>query len=268
MSAADDTHAPEQESQPSSSPPEATDAASTDAASPDVASTSTSSDAAAPSGTNDSAPSQVAPTPSSENKTDEVADGDGSESDSDDDVDDPLLESVLEMGFSRIRSIRALYQTNSVSLEAAAEWLVARVDDPSADAPLTEAEEMSTLIRKMAYFNQKLVFVVNTELKMRAGKMAAQCCHACDGVIRQATAQNLPTLSAWRSSGAKKIVVKAKTAADLRELQSKAAEKGLCTYLVADAGLTQIPAGSQTVLAIGPGSADLIDSVTGRLKLM
>lgn len=43
--------------------------------------------------------------------------------------------------------------------------------------------------------------------------------------------------------------------------------QGLFAYVVSDAGRTQIPAGSRTVLAIF-GPSDLVDSVTGQLKLL
>jgi PTH2 family peptidyl-tRNA hydrolase len=52
------------------------------------------------------------------------------------------------------------------------------------------------------------------------------------------------------------------------ELAAKAASLGMPTYIVCDAGRTQIPAGSQTVLAIGPASKSAIDRVTGHLKLL
>ena len=39
---------------------------------------------------------------------------------------------------------------------------------------------------------------------------------------------------------------------------------GLVTYIVADAGRTQIAAGSQTVLAIGPATAKLLEYITGK----
>ncbi len=51
-------------------------------------------------------------------------------------------------------------------------------------------------------------------------------------------------------------------------LEQKATALGLNTYIVHDAGRTQIPAGSQTVLAIGPAPKSLIDQVTGHLKLL
>ena len=43
--------------------------------------------------------------------------------------------------------------------------------------------------------------------------------------------------------------------------------QGLVAYIVADAGHTQIPAGSRTVLGIF-GPSDVIDTVTGQLKLL
>lgn len=52
------------------------------------------------------------------------------------------------------------------------------------------------------------------------------------------------------------------------ELADQAAEQGLPTYIVCDAGRTQIAAGSQTVLAIGPAPKSAIDKITGHLKLL
>ncbi|KAJ9508908.1 hypothetical protein QJQ45_028225, partial [Haematococcus lacustris] len=52
------------------------------------------------------------------------------------------------------------------------------------------------------------------------------------------------------------------------ELERKASDAGLPTYIVHDAGRTQIPAGSQTVLAIGPAPKSTIDGITGHLRLL
>lgn len=51
-------------------------------------------------------------------------------------------------------------------------------------------------------------------------------------------------------------------------LAAAAAAAGLLSYVVRDAGRTQIAAGSQTVLAIGPAPKSDIDRVTGHLPLM
>lgn len=50
--------------------------------------------------------------------------------------------------------------------------------------------------------------------------------------------------------------------------QIKALDTGINTYIVEDAGHTQVKAGSLTVLAIGPVFAEEIDEVTRHLKLL
>jgi peptidyl-tRNA hydrolase, PTH2 family len=51
-------------------------------------------------------------------------------------------------------------------------------------------------------------------------------------------------------------------------LERRAREKGLVTYIVEDAGRTQIAAGSKTVLAIGPAPKHMFDGITDDLKLL
>ena len=43
---------------------------------------------------------------------------------------------------------------------------------------------------------------------------------------------------------------------------------GLVTYIVEDAGRTQIAAGSKTVLAIGPAPVHAFEEITKHLKLL
>lgn len=52
------------------------------------------------------------------------------------------------------------------------------------------------------------------------------------------------------------------------ELSRLAEEQGIFTFVVVDAGRTQIAAGSRTVLAIGPAPKTLVDQITGHLKLL
>ena len=87
------------------------------------------------------------------------------------------------------------------------------------------------------------------------GPINIQSCHVTN--IR-----NVPQLEMFAQ-----IAVKVETEADLQLLLGKARSLGLVSYLVADAGRTQIAAGSQTVLAVGPGPGNLVDQVTGGLKL-
>jgi PTH2 family peptidyl-tRNA hydrolase len=52
------------------------------------------------------------------------------------------------------------------------------------------------------------------------------------------------------------------------DLAEKATAAGLPNYIVCDAGRTQIAAGSQTVLAVGPAPKSVVDQITGHLKLL
>ena len=51
------------------------------------------------------------------------------------------------------------------------------------------------------------------------------------------------------------------------DLQKRARKLGLVACSIVDAGRTQVEPGSRTVLAIGPGPKDIVDTLTGGLKL-
>ncbi|XP_061596149.1 peptidyl-tRNA hydrolase 2, mitochondrial [Cololabis saira] len=113
----------------------------------------------------------------------------------------------------------------------------------------------------------KMILVVRNDLKMGKGKVAAQCSHAAVSAYKQVQRRNPDLLKQWEYCGQPKVVVKAPDEDTLIELLSHAKEVGLTVSLIQDAGRTQIAPGSRTVLGIGPGPADLVDSVTGDLKL-
>ncbi|XP_023233039.1 peptidyl-tRNA hydrolase 2, mitochondrial-like [Centruroides sculpturatus] len=113
----------------------------------------------------------------------------------------------------------------------------------------------------------KLVLVVRNDLKMGKGKVAAQCSHASVIAYRQLQKKDPDTLRMWELSGQRKVVVKIDNESLMSELAAKARSEGLLTSLVCDAGRTQIAAGSKTVLGVGPGPENLVDKVTGHLKL-
>lgn len=113
----------------------------------------------------------------------------------------------------------------------------------------------------------KMVLVVRNDLKMGKGKVAAQCSHAAVSAYKQIQKRNPQVLKEWEYCGQPKVVVKAPDEETLIELLTHAKMLGLTVSLIQDAGRTQIEPGSRTVLGIGPGPADLIDKVTGHLKL-
>ena len=111
----------------------------------------------------------------------------------------------------------------------------------------------------------KQVMVVRTDLKMGKGKIAAQCCHGSIGVYKKTDSSKIKK---WENEAYAKVICKVKTLDELLELKRQADEKGISTYLVVDAGRTQIPTSSVTVLALGPDEDEIIDEVTGDLKLL
>jgi len=114
----------------------------------------------------------------------------------------------------------------------------------------------------------KMVFVVRQDLKMGAGKVASQCAHAATGIYGELMRSQRVLLSKWEQCGQPKIVVTCKNQQEMNKLQAVAEKIGLPTFIVADAGRTQVSAGSRTVLAIGPGNKAVVDSVTGKLRLL
>lgn len=113
----------------------------------------------------------------------------------------------------------------------------------------------------------KMILVVRNDLKMGKGKVAAQCSHAAVAAYKQVQRRNPELLKQWEYCGQPKVVVKAPDEDTLINLLGQAREVGLTVSLIQDAGRTQIAPGSRTVLGVGPGPADLIDRVTGDLKL-
>lgn len=113
----------------------------------------------------------------------------------------------------------------------------------------------------------KMVLVVRNDLKMGKGKVAAQCSHAAVSAYKQVQRKNPKLLKHWEYCGQPKVVVKAPDEDTLIDLLGHAKDVGLPVSLIQDAGRTQIAPGSRTVLGVGPGPADLIDRVTGDLKL-
>uniref|UniRef100_A0A8C6QTG4 Peptidyl-tRNA hydrolase 2, mitochondrial n=2 Tax=Nannospalax galili TaxID=1026970 RepID=A0A8C6QTG4_NANGA len=113
----------------------------------------------------------------------------------------------------------------------------------------------------------KMILVVRNDLKMGKGKVAAQCSHAAVSAYKQVQRRNPQVLKEWEYCGQPKVVVKAPDEQTLIALLTHAKMLGLTVSLIQDAGRTQIEPGSRTVLGIGPGPVELIDEVTGHLKL-
>ncbi|KAK8547401.1 hypothetical protein V6N13_098111 [Hibiscus sabdariffa] len=114
----------------------------------------------------------------------------------------------------------------------------------------------------------KMVLVVRQDLKMKSGKIASQCAHAATGMYAELMHSDRSLLRQWEDCGQPKIVVTCRNQLEMNKLREAAENIGLPTFVVADAGRTQVSAGSKTVLAVGPGPKMAVDSVTGKLNLL
>jgi PTH2 family peptidyl-tRNA hydrolase len=76
------------------------------------------------------------------------------------------------------------------------------------------------------------------------------------------------TLDRYMERGARKIVCEVADEDTLRRLFGEATAVGLIASLIKDAGHTEIPAGTVTVVGIGPGGREDIDALTGSLPLV
>jgi PTH2 family peptidyl-tRNA hydrolase len=114
----------------------------------------------------------------------------------------------------------------------------------------------------------KQVIVVRSDLKMGRGKTCAQVAHASLSSAEKAMKSEKDWYEAWRREGQKKVVVKVQSERGLFELYEMAKGQRLPCYIVNDAGLTELPPGTTSALGIGPAPNEVVDKITGDLKLL
>lgn len=107
--------------------------------------------------------------------------------------------------------------------------------------------------------------VVRRDLKMGKGKIAAQCCHGSIGSYKRTDSK---LIKKWESDGYVKVVCKVDSLEELLDLKKEADKNNVSNYLVVDAGRTQLPTSTTTVLGIGPDEDEIMDKITGDLKLL
>jgi len=113
----------------------------------------------------------------------------------------------------------------------------------------------------------KLVIVVREDLEISKGKLAVQVAHASVECAIKTYLNRKELFENWYSEGQKKVVLKVSSIKDLFVLREKAISLGIYSCLIQDAGLTEVPPGTITVLGIGPDKESVIDKVTGALPL-
>ncbi|ODN94832.1 peptidyl-tRNA hydrolase [Cryptococcus wingfieldii CBS 7118] len=146
-------------------------------------------------------------------------------------------------------------------------------ESDSSDASSAVSNTDLTAPKWSSFDEMKLVLVVNDELKMTKGKIAAQAGHAtlaCALTLKEA---NPKLFKAWQMQGQPKIALRTANTEELEILAAQARSVNLCARTIRDAqvcftGRTQVAPGSKTIVGIGPGPAKLINSITGKLKLL
>ncbi|KAI0252617.1 peptidyl-tRNA hydrolase [Lactifluus subvellereus] len=103
---------------------------------------------------------------------------------------------------------------------------------------------------------------------MTPGKIAAQCGHATLACYKALVKKNPKLVRHWEITGQAKIALKASSEEEILELEAIAKSLNLCARSIQDAGRTQVEAGSSTVLGIGPAPVELVNQVTGHLRLL
>jgi peptidyl-tRNA hydrolase, PTH2 family len=111
----------------------------------------------------------------------------------------------------------------------------------------------------------KQVIVVRQDLRLPAGKLAAQVAHAAVSCYDKTSAA---TKKKWLAEGMKKVVLKVKDEKELLKYADSARMAGLATSIITDAGRTVVEPGTITCAGIGPDDDDSIDAVTGSLKML
>lgn len=115
----------------------------------------------------------------------------------------------------------------------------------------------------------KQVIILRKDLNMRKGKMCAQSCHASLASLFDCNSKGLTKISSnWLAEGQTKIVVSVDSEDELREVYKAADKLDLPCSLILDAGKTEFKEATYTCVGIGPYDSTIIDSITGKLKLL
>ena len=117
-------------------------------------------------------------------------------------------------------------------------------------------------------FEYKMVIVTRKDLKLSEGKLAAQVAHAAVECALMTKKNKSKWFKKWMIEGAKKAILKTNNLDEFYSLKELADNLNISSIIISDAGHTEIPIGTKTVLGVGPAPSNLIDKITGRLSLL
>jgi peptidyl-tRNA hydrolase len=185
---------------------------------------------------------------------------------------DAVMSALLSLGFDAADVVGAVAAVQPVqpggeaaAIEAAA-ILVLAAQEARGGEPPSSSWGSALLASLLPAPRHKLAVIVRKDLKMTAGKIAAQVAHATLRAARTAAAggkRGKEALAAWRAHGEPIIVLSIDDLPELERVEAAAAAAGLTVERVRDAGRTQVEPGTPTCVALGPATVALIDAVTG-----
>jgi peptidyl-tRNA hydrolase, PTH2 family len=114
----------------------------------------------------------------------------------------------------------------------------------------------------------KQVILIRKDLKLGAGKIASQTAHAAIGSMKKAAKETPSIVESWEMEGSKKVVLKVSDLRELKTIENMVKKERIVSFLVRDAGLTQVKPSTITALGIGPADEKRIDNITKELKLL
>ena len=115
----------------------------------------------------------------------------------------------------------------------------------------------------------KQAILVRMDLNMSTGKVAAQCAHAaveaCMRVQRHDNILKTKVFDDWHRSGGKKVVLRVAGKDELFKYKASAEKRSITVAAIKDAGMTELPPGTYTTLALGPDTEERINMIVSSL---
>jgi PTH2 family peptidyl-tRNA hydrolase len=114
----------------------------------------------------------------------------------------------------------------------------------------------------------KMWLAVRTDLGMSIGKACAQAGHAFGHLHLVAQKQQPEIFSKYLEDATPKITVRADSETALRRVHEEARQAGIPTYIIHDAGRSELEPNTATVCAFGPAYHDELPAFLKRLRLL
>lgn len=127
-------------------------------------------------------------------------------------------------------------------------------------------EDIEMTSREEFRYTQNIV--IRVDIRMSCGKMCAQVAHAAVTACEESRRRHEDWFKEWLREGQRKVILKAYSLEELLNLKREADRLNIPNALIEDRGLTELPPGTVTCLAIGPAPKELVDKITGKLKLV